>query len=82
MHLAGLQREGLISGWHDRMILPGSEWAREIDSHLDTATLILFLVSKDFLASDDCYGVEMRRALERHEQSEARPSRCRVGRVG
>ena len=29
-HLAVLKREGYISGWHDRQIPPGSEWAGEI----------------------------------------------------
>jgi len=30
------------------------------------------MVSPDFLASDYCYDVEMKRALERHERGEAR----------
>ena len=39
---------------------------------LNSAQIILLLVSPDFMASDYCYGVEMQRALERHEQKEAR----------
>ncbi len=31
-HLKLLQRQRLISTWHDRKILPGNEWDREIDS--------------------------------------------------
>ncbi len=34
--------------------------------------MILLLVSSDFLASDYCYGIEMKRALERHQSNEAR----------
>ena len=59
-----------ISEWHDREILPGSEWEQEIDQHLQKADIILLLVSVDFLASDYCYGYEMRRALERQVAGE------------
>ncbi len=71
-HLRQLQRQGLISAWHDRQILPGGMWADEIDAHLETASIILLLVSPDFLASDYCYNIEMRRALERHKSGDAR----------
>lgn len=45
---------------------------KEIEKHLDTADIILLLVSSDFMNSDYCYGIEMKRALERHERNEAR----------
>lgn len=70
--LSMLRRQGLISEWHDRQIAAGTEWAQEIDAHLETASVILLLVSSDFLASDYCYDIEMQRALERHARSEAR----------
>src|SRR2546421_3247801 len=71
-HLSLLQPQGLISLWHDRLIVPGADWAKTIDAHLETASVILLLVSADFLASDYCYGIEMKRALERQEAGEAR----------
>src|SRR5438105_4373420 len=71
-HLSILHRRGLISSWHDRQIVAGTDWAESIDTHLETASLILLLVSSDFLASDYCYGIEMKRALERHQANEAR----------
>jgi len=71
-HLTQFKREGLIADWHDRRIGAGSEWKEQIDRHLDSARVILLLVSADFLASDYCYDVEMRRALERHDAGEAR----------
>ncbi len=71
-HLSLLQRQGLISLWHDRRISPGSDWAKAIDTHLETASVILLLVSADFLASDYRYGIEMQQALKRHEGGEAR----------
>ncbi len=70
-HLSLLKREGLIAGWHQRAILAGQEVAQAIDAQFTSARLILLLVSPDFLASDYCWGVEMQRAMERHEAGEA-----------
>jgi tetratricopeptide (TPR) repeat protein len=71
-HLSVLKRDSVITSWHDRKIELGADWARQIDEHINTAQIILLLVSADFLASDYCYGVEMKRALERHRAKEAR----------
>ena len=71
-HLSLLRRQGLITIWHDRHILPGNDWSQAIDEHLEQASVILLLISADFLASDYCYGLEMQRALERHQANEAR----------
>jgi internalin A len=70
-HLKLLQRQGIISVWHDRKILPGTEWDGEIDVHLERAKIILLLISADFIASDYCWDKEVKRALERHEKEEA-----------
>jgi hypothetical protein len=72
IHLAGLQRQGLISSWHDRRITAGDDFGEAIDQHIDTADVMLLLVSPDFIASDYCYEREMKRALERHQRGEAR----------
>jgi len=69
--LRPLEREGLIKLWHDRDISAGTEWEHEIDAHLDTANIILLLVSPDFMNSNYCYSIEMKRALERHEREKA-----------
>jgi hypothetical protein len=71
-HLSLLQRQGVIAGWHDRLITAGTEWAGAIDAHFQRAQIILLLVSADFLASDYCYDVELQRAMARHEAGEAR----------
>jgi len=70
-HLKLLQRQGLITSWYDQQIFAGTDWAKDINTHLETASLILLLVSSDFLASDYCYSTEMKRALERHKANEA-----------
>lgn len=71
-HLKLLQRQGLIDVWHDRDISAGMEWEREINTHLNTAQIILLLVSPDFINSDYCYCIEMKHAIERHIRFEAR----------
>jgi TIR domain len=71
-HLKLLKRQGIIADWHDRRISAGTEWEGQINHYLESAHLILLLISADFLASDYCYDKEMQRALERHEAGEAR----------
>jgi hypothetical protein len=71
-HLASLELQGVITTWHDHEIVPGDNWRRETDKHLNTAEVILLLVSENFLASRYAYGVEFKRAKERHERREAR----------
>ena len=50
-HLSLLQHQGVITAWHDRKITAGTEWAGAIDAHLQSAQIILLLVSADFMAS-------------------------------
>jgi hypothetical protein len=71
-HLAMLKRQGVISAWHDRRLIAGTDIDAGIRQELDRADIILLLVSPDFLASDYCYSVEMSRALQRHAAGEAR----------
>jgi hypothetical protein len=71
-HLKLLERQGIIQSWHDRKITAGEEWKSEIDTHLESAEIILLLISADFLASDYCYNIEMKRSLERHKNNQAR----------
>ncbi len=71
-HLKILQRQNIIASWYDRAIPAGAEWEDQIDLHLETADIILLLISADFIASDYCWGKELTRAMERHEANEAR----------
>jgi TIR domain len=69
--LALLKREDRVSGWHDRRIGAGEDWKGWIDVHLESADIILLLVSASFIASDYCWDVEVRRALDRQDRGEA-----------
>jgi TIR domain len=70
-HLSELERQHRVI-WCNRDISPGQERAKELKKGLDTAHIILLLVSADFLASNYCYQQQMQRALERHESGETR----------
>lgn len=72
VHLSMMKNQKLIETWHDRRISAGSNLNGAIDENLESADVILLLVSADFLASWYCYSVEMKRALERHEAGTVR----------
>src|SRR5260370_19111528 len=72
IQLSWLKRRYQLTNWHDHEILPGEEWEQAIDKNLNTAHLILLLISPDFMASDYCFSKEMRRALERHTEGTCR----------
>src|SRR3954471_5207243 len=71
-HLSLLQDQRVISGWHARLIVAGTEWDGAISQNLEEAGVVLLLVSADFLASRYCRDVEIKRAMERHEAGTAR----------
>src|SRR5687768_12583725 len=72
VHLSMLKREGLIEAWHDRRIGVGEDIHSEISSALENADIVLLLVSAQFLASNYCFEIEMRRALQKHNEGTAR----------
>ncbi len=65
-HLTNLRNLNIISFWHDRMIMPSSDWESEIDENLKNADIVILLISSYFLASDYCMGKEVHFAMERH----------------
>jgi len=71
-HLSNILRLYRIQTWFNRLIKAGERWEAILNDRLNTADLILLLISADFLASDYCYNQEMRRALERDARGEAR----------
>ena len=72
IHLAGLRRQGKITSWQDRDIEAGEEWDIEIKARLESAKIILLLITPKFIASDSCFDKEMQRAMERHAAGSAR----------
>lgn len=70
-HLSPIVREGLITTWHDRKIVAGTDWSADIQRHLHEAQIVVLLVSASFIASDECQR-EMEIAFQRHTQGATR----------
>jgi pSer/pThr/pTyr-binding forkhead associated (FHA) protein len=70
-HLKVLEREGILEGWHDRMIPAGTDWEGEIDENLEAADIILLMISANFIKSNYCFDKELKRAMERHAAKQA-----------
>lgn len=68
VHLAALQKHGVIDVWHDRKLNAGSEFDNAIKKELEDSDIILLLISQYFIASEYCYAVEMTRALQKHAE--------------
>jgi hypothetical protein len=68
-HFSGLRRNGLINDWNDRMIQAGDLWEAEIKEKLNNAEIVIFLVSSDFMASNYIHNVEIKNAMDRHNNS-------------
>jgi TIR domain len=71
-HLSNLKRQREIADWSDRKIEAGLEWEAQLKDKLESSPIILLLISADFLDSDYCCDVEMRRAIERHDAGTAK----------
>lgn len=61
-----LAQQGIISTWHDGLLIPGQPWNEEIIEHLNSSRIILLLISPDFLTSDYVNNVELKLVAERH----------------
>ncbi len=69
-HLTPLRLANLIEDWHDKEILPGDAWDNEIRKHLQSADIVVFLLSADFLSSTYIYENEIKVAFEKHHNGE------------
>ncbi len=65
--LKGIQREfPQLEWWHDRELEAG-EWKKQILSKLKEADIVMLLISRDFMASNYCFNIEMQEALSKYQ---------------
>ena len=57
--------------WYDGEILPGQHWDNEIKTQVQSADIILLLISKDFFDSEYIQTTELKSAIERHKEGKA-----------
>lgn len=63
-HLSILRWHYVIDEWYDSAIIAGSNITQVIEAHLNSADIIVLLISADFFADERCYQQEMKHALE------------------
>jgi hypothetical protein len=71
LQLSPLCRIGLLKVWSNTNILPGQHSEDEIKMQLQSADIILLLISGHFLASDYIHQTELKDAYFRHESDNA-----------
>ena len=49
-----LQRNRLLRGWSDQNILPGQTISQRVREEMGKADIMVFLLSQDFIASEEC----------------------------
>lgn len=64
--LAILEHHGVIKQWHDTDTIPGEIWSKEIEARLQSAELVLLILSIGFLASEFC-SREAAAAMKRYD---------------
>jgi hypothetical protein len=77
-HLSMLERTGVIRTWGAHKIDVGENWRDVVQAHLNSARVILLLLSADFFASDHCYDIEVEGALALAHEGKARVIPIRV----
>ena len=63
--LNSLGRKQQFEVWHDRRIVPGSEWFTDIETAMGTAAIAVCLISPNFLQSSFCTQYEVGPLLAR-----------------
>src|SRR5262245_59768017 len=63
MHIAVLERRGLVDVWSDARIAAGADWEQAIETALSSARVAVLLVSPPFLASPFIWKHEMPRIV-------------------
>ncbi len=53
-HLSMLVRNNVIKQWHDGQITAGSPWESKILENLESADIVVFLITSNWLASEAC----------------------------
>lgn len=67
-----LHRRNLVSEWFDGKIVPGKAFEPELFHQLSRAEIAVLLLSPSYVASEFCWGRELKAALEQREHRDMR----------
>jgi len=67
VHLAPLKSNGKINAWHDRRLKVGDSLDEKLATNLRQSSLVVFLISPDFLNSFYCMQKEFAQTLEQRK---------------
>jgi TIR domain len=70
--LLPIQREGALRISSHSTVEVGTEWEQEIARQIKRSSLILLLISPDFMASEQSYTVELKLAMDCYRAGSAR----------
>lgn len=70
-HLTALKRSEVVQACSGCAFAPHGPWEQKVADHINTAHLVLLLISAHFLRSEELYHYEIAFALERHGRGEA-----------
>lgn len=78
-HLRVLETQGLVKTWSDDRIIAGSSWHKELSKELHAASIVILLITANFLTSDFILKEEVPRAFENGRDAGVRiiPVLCR-----
>ncbi|MGB2981639.1 MAG: toll/interleukin-1 receptor domain-containing protein, partial [Candidatus Zixiibacteriota bacterium] len=71
-HLGVLEKQGYLKTWDDRQIEGGDDWRSEIENAMDSAHVIVPMITADFLTSDFILNEEVTKMLERKRKARVR----------
>lgn len=69
-YLVNLERSNKIEIWQDGMIRSGMDWDETIRENLETADIIILLVSQNFIASEYIDKVELKSAFQQKNKGD------------
>jgi hypothetical protein len=71
-HLRPMERAGMLKVWCDRKIDWGTKWEEAILRNMNTADIILLMVSSAYYVSSYIHEKELQYALSRHERGDSK----------